>query len=398
MLPASLLKFQIRSGRVSPVTITDRWLPVAEKIIKIFRESTGKKKKEIEKALEEYEYGFQKYQVVRGLCKVSEDWLVFRENDAKSSEEVRRLVFETAAKLRPITLSRKSLLARTAPDVYKQVSDQTGIPQSELQETLYCDLESNHVLQGISKNFTAKNLVNRYNLALHQGLLYFASRLDVFFQGNLKLVWTHLKLSNLMYYIFPTNEKGTLHLVLNGPVSVLRFSQKYGVNMSRFLPALVHCGRWRIKAQLLYKDQKHFYESSEKNGLVSHYKKNAAFDSRVERNFFHNFRKLGSDWTIKREGGIIILKGGAAIPDFKFTHKKNGKTAYLEIVGYWTPEYLAHKLKLYNQVFEESSARLVMAVSSYLNCAEGDFGGNVIRFKGTLSAKDVLERLSTDKN
>jgi predicted nuclease of restriction endonuclease-like RecB superfamily len=67
-------------------------------------------------------------------------------------------------------------------------------------------------------------------------------------------------------------------------------------------------------------------------------------------------------------------------------------------VGYWTPEYLAHKLKLYNQVFEESSARLVMAVSSYLNCAEGDFGGNVIRFKGALSAKDVLERLSTDKN
>ncbi len=392
MLPASLLKFQIRENKISPVTLTYKWLPEAEHIIKIFKEHTGKKKKEISQKLEEYEYRFQKYQAIRGLCKISERWLDVTPASEGNPEETRCVVFEAAARLRPITLTKKSLLARTPYDVYAQVSGRTGTPEEQLKETLYADMEPNHILQSVKKSFTAKKLIDRYNLAQHQGLLYFASRLDVSFQGHLRLVWTHLKLSRLMYYL-KASGGGRYHLTINGPVSLLRFSQKYGVNMARFLPALAHCSKWKAKAQLVYNGQKLYYEVSEKNRLVSHYKKISSFDSQLERKFFHSFRKLKSDWSIIREGGIIDLKGNAAIPDFKFTHKKSREIIYLEIVGFWTPEYIAHKTKLYRRVFQETKEKVILAVSTNRNCMDKEFEENVILFKEVLNAKVVLERL-----
>ena len=67
------------------------------------------------------------------------------------------------------------------------------------------------------------------------------------------------------------------------------------------------------------------------------------YDSLLEKTFAERFHAIESDWQIEREVAIINLKETVFIPDFAFRHT-DGRTALMEIVGYWRPEYLKKNL------------------------------------------------------
>ena len=58
------------------------------------------------------------------------------------------------------------------------------------------------------------------------------------------------------------------------------------------------------------------------------------------------------------------------IPDFSFTHRKDGRRALLEIVGFWHPHYLKRKLA---KVREAGREDLILLVYESVNVAEGAF-------------------------
>jgi len=68
------------------------------------------------------------------------------------------------------------------------------------------------------------------------------------------------------------------------------------------------------------------------------------------------------------------------IPDFAFVHP-DGRRAMMEIVGFWTPDYLRKKL---NKLRRARLPNMVIAVSEKLNCSADDFvdiPGEVLFFK-----------------
>lgn len=78
------------------------------------------------------------------------------------------------------------------------------------------------------------------------------------------------------------------------------------------------------------------------------------------------------------------------IPDFAIEHP-DGRRAIMEIVGFWTPEYLASKLAKIRQVEADN---FVLAVSERLDCSDEDFGDaadRVLWFKTGLHVYDVVE-------
>ncbi|HEX7033640.1 MAG TPA: DUF790 family protein, partial [Nitrososphaera sp.] len=79
-----------------------------------------------------------------------------------------------------------------------------------------------------------------------------------------------------------------------------------------------------------------------------------SFDSLVEEKFARKFNEVageGSGWKLVREPDpLIVADGKAFIPDFMF--EKYGSRVYLEIVGFWTPEYLERKLQKIGQIFK----------------------------------------------
>jgi predicted nuclease of restriction endonuclease-like RecB superfamily len=65
---------------------------------------------------------------------------------------------------------------------------------------------------------------------------------------------------------------------------------------------------------------------------------------------------------------VLDLGAEVMIPDFAIEHP-NGRRVILEIVGFWTPEYLTEKLE---KIRAADVDNLVLAVSERLGCAEED--------------------------
>jgi predicted nuclease of restriction endonuclease-like RecB superfamily len=163
--------------------------------------------------------------------------------------------------------------------------------------------------------------------------------------------------------------------------------------MAVFLPALLLCTRWKMEAEIVGNDgRKRSFVLDENHGLVSHYRDQTVYDSLLEETFAGRFEKAETAWQLERETEIVNLKDTVFIPDFAFRHP-DGRTALLEIVGFWRPEYLRRKLE---KVRRARLNNLVIAVSEGLNVDEGDFRdvpGHVFFFKNRIDPGDVIERL-----
>jgi len=124
--------------------------------------------------------------------------------------------------------------------------------------------------------------------------------------------------------------------------------------------------------------------------LRSHYSAGTEFDSDVERTLAKKWERATTDWELVREDDVLDLGAEVMLPDFAVEHP-DSRRALLEIVGFWTPEYLEEKL---TKICTADVDNLVMAVSERLDCAEEDFGGasdRVLWFKTGIHVYDVVE-------
>jgi hypothetical protein len=194
----------------------------------------------------------------------------------------------------------------------------------------------------------AQRVLQRYNVALAQAMLYRCRQLQVTVgrtSVRIRQLFGAVKL-NCLIHVLTRHEVG-FHLDLDGPVSMLRHSQRYGVRMAAFLPALLHCD-FELQADIPDIDSGSTRDSrrfviDQKMGLVSHHRAATVYDSELEATFARRFDKLNSPWRLERETEVVDLQEVVMIPDFAFRHD-DGRVRLLEIVGYWRPEYLARKL------------------------------------------------------
>jgi uncharacterized protein len=196
---------------------------------------------------------------------------------------------------------------------------------------------------------------------------------------------------------------------IEGALNVIKLTDRYGVAISKLLPVIMKSERWHIDADILritYSGKKLVYEfeiseksypnsfpsdkmikiglensfyqykESRKNSLSltskSHGKYNpldsnstemleinienskdnsyvpTLFDSKIEKIFLQKFEIFNTGWTIEREPEPIITKQKTAfIPDFILSKFNN--RVFVEIIGFWTKEYLERKI---SKIFE----------------------------------------------
>ena len=90
-----------------------------------------------------------------------------------------------------------------------------------------------------------------------------------------------------------------------------------------------------------------------------------------------------------REGQILHDHQKTFVPDFTFRHK-DGTEVLLEIVGFWTPEYLLHKRRSL-QLFRHH--KILIAVPEKSLREEARIGENVLVYKTTLKLASLMEAL-----
>jgi predicted nuclease of restriction endonuclease-like RecB superfamily len=162
------------------------------------------------------------------------------------------------------------------------------------------------------------------------------------------------------------------------------------VNFARFLPALLACEGWSMTAIVRTPwNTRATLAISDRDRFTSHLPAPQEFDSALEESFAEKFGPKRDGWELIREGEILHDRQKTFLPDFTFRHE-DGTEVFLEIVGFWTPEYLAHKRETLRQ-FRHHNILIAVPEASVREGAR--VLENVLVYKTALKPAPLLELL-----
>lgn len=410
MLTADLIRPRIRTQgheiTTEPLAQTDLVAQrTAGELIQLFRAHLNRPRRELEAAIEEYEGDRLDYPILRGFAKVLSDAATFANEPRMDPTDLRTALFTRAAELGPV-IDRPDLLhPQIRETIIREVAESFELTPAEVERTIYADMPEEQLLVDLGQPWTEQDLVGRYNLELARGLLYWASEMRLTVQGAYKDLFKFLKLFKLMHTIRPL-PRGGYAITVDGPLSpFVQATLRYGFQMAKFLPGLMLCPEWTMEADIhppwkrpqsqTAKPSPFHYRLDHRSTLRSHYSASGAYDSILEANFAEEFEaKFGGTqrkWILAREDEIISVGDSVLIPDFSFTHVRDGRRALVELAGFWHPEYLRRKAWKLRQAGRRDV--VVVAYQSVNTTPEtwADVPGEVLMFASKPVIKDVLE-------
>ena len=315
-----------------------------------------------------------------------------------SAIDARKAVFEESSRqgLAIDKIKRESIL--------HDVSIKLRISANTLSKTMWSDLEENSTMIEFTP-ISARQLLLMYNVSLVQTLLFGCVQMKVQLQSSLNkgTLWKELlrnvKRLGLMYWLdsieeVSNDEKvsqpgGTNYKIIctiEGALNVLKLTDRYGNAISKLFPYIVKSQEWNVSGdilrttsngkRLIYKFEishdtypnsishlgveniiLHNIPASKRstsyrsiNPLKTSEQSELLFDSKIERIFSQQFELMQTGWKIEREPEPIITSQKTAfIPDFVLS--KFDFEIIVEIIGFWTKEYLERKIsKIYDVV------------------------------------------------
>ena len=293
----------------------------------------------------------------------------------------------------------------TRHEVLREVAATLELSQGELDEILFADRGATYRLMDVGPAWTPSTLLARYNLELARGALYWASHVTIEVASNYKDLWKFIKLFKLMFWAEP-GQDGGYRIDLDGPISPFVSSTlRYGRQLAAFLPALLLCERWQMRAYVRPPQARGetLYRLDQTCSLKTHFKTSGMFDSRLEADFANEFeQKMGDKrghWRMVRESEVLLLGDTVMVPDFVLidTHDEN-RRILIELVGFWHPQYLRRKVE---KVRAANCAHLLLLVYQGQNVTEEAFEGTaseVIFFQNKPVLKEVMETVEAMAN
>lgn len=281
---------------------------------------------------------------IAAFCKLLDDAGEF-ETDRKGAAAALRLkVFSLAAESFPLVSEPDETFDRSERETKRRIADELGKTWSEIDSALYLDVIDRQPLRAFDPSIGPEELLSRYNLAQLQACLYRSQRVTVTASQDLAAIIRHAKLARLLIEIARLSNT-TYRIDLSGPASVLKKTNRYGVNFARFAAGLIACREWELKAFVTtpWKAQAQL-KITATDGYRSHLLSPAEFDSKIEATLSSTWGESQNGWRLSRDAGVLHHGQTTFVPDFLLTHA-DGRQAFLEIVGFWTSEYLSRKRK-----------------------------------------------------
>ena len=330
---------------------------------------------------------------IDAFCKLLDEVSEYQRDASGKFAKLRRNVFQAAAKLHPLVRQPDVLFENQEQYAKSKIASMLGQEWSAIDRQLFGDLMEFHPLLKFNGFLEPARLLARYNTAQAQAVLYDAVSMTVWATESYKSILRYAKLARLMHRIDRWREG--YRFVFDGPASLFHGTHRYGVAMAKFLPSLLSCSNWRMRAMLKpnrFQWQIPF-ELNSQCGLTSDTKVEGTFDSAVESKFADQWGMEPRDgWTMSRETEILHHGQTCFLPDFVFRHR-DGRCVLMEIVGFWTPEYLQHKQKV---LAEFANHQIILAIPKSTAEMTSIVSKRTIVYKTAIKVNDVVERLKIE--
>ena len=358
MLPSNLLSVWKRKGTIQPrfARSSGDNLIVAKTLIQAYNQNIGKKKIVLKRVVKELEDEGYDFHLVRALSILLDRRSIFRCTSQTNPHELRQKLFQETGKTGPTTdLEQRKI-------IIEKVSSEMKISPEEIEDSIYADLESELTLKHFYP-IIPQELLEKYNLSITQTLLFDSTELKFTVSSNWQKIFYKAKRLGLIYDAYKLND---FWIKVDGPASLFKLTRRYGTAIAKLLPYIIASPKWTVMAKILWKFNNTIYdfklESWKHIPLFGSQQITETFDSLVEEDFANRFQALNSSWQLKREPEPVIAGQHVIIPDFSF--EREGTKLYMEVVGFWTREYLLRKVAKLKRTEE----RILVAVDENLAC------------------------------
>lgn len=421
MLTADLVEVAVRKGEIVP-----RWvdaadperLALAARLIETFEAARGRPRAELEAELAELTGSGTGFRFHRALAKLLADRCAFETASAAEPAAVREAVFEAAAAAwraeehggdagsaacaagaearRAFHFDREAVLAAAGRDL--GLATGRDLPGG-IEPALYADLKAEQVLAGWEPCEPGW-LLNRYNVALAQGVLLRATALTLEIAGQdprrYRALFRKVKFFQLLHRVEGDAGRGYT-IRLDGPLSLFGASQRYGLQMASFLPTLLHFERWRLTAEVLWGPRRaaRGFRLDAAAPLAPLGRLSGQWQPDEVAWLPERIAALDPAWEVAAGGELIDLGGqGVLVPDLAFRHRASGARAFLEVLGYWNRGAVARRLELLRR---HGPPNLILALSKSLAAGEEDdlagLPGEVHVYRSAPSARAIVAAL-----
>ena len=382
-------------GRAVPDRLTRRahahYTAYATKMLAVYRSGTGHTRRDLHRSVEgifadEPDCDSRR---IHAFCKLLDDASEFDTDPKGAAAKLRLRVFAMAADHHPLVERPDQLFESSEAQVKAWIAQRLGKPWDEIESELYADVLDFQKLTAFHGFADPAALLSRYNVAQLQACLYRCERMAVTATADYQTLLRYAKLARLLHDIRRLGPSRYC-IELSGPASLLRQTRRYGVAFAKFVPSLLACTGWSMRASVQTPwGGRATLTLSSRDGLHSHLPPPEEFDSSLEEGFAAKFGSERDGWHLHREGEIVHEGQTAFVPDFAFRHD-DGTEVLFEIVGFWTPEYLAHKRETLRRFRHH---RILVAVPERSLRKDAAVPDDVLVYKTALNLKPVLEAL-----
>lgn len=273
-------------------------------------------------------------------------------------------------------------------DVIAAVAERFSISAAETMENMFSDLPMERRLILPDPIPDPHSLAMHTNLDLAQGLLNVTSEICIELYGSTRAVVRQVHLRRLLCMAERSNAKG-VRLKISGAFSLFRHTTMYGHALASLLPLLLWCDRFDLAARCMLRGREVNVTLSSRDP-IERGQPPRQYDSRIEERFARDFSRASLDWDLVREPEPFEACGTLIFPDFAIVHRRDpSRRLFLEIVGFWTPDYLREKLR---RLRDLTGIPLILCINRALNCGDGELPAHsrIVWFEKRIEPDEVL--------
>lgn len=270
-----------------------------------------------------------------------------------------------------------------------------GASVEQLEAALFADLKSERRVVALPEDLSPARLALETNVALVSALLRRAARVRIQVWDDARSLVRQARRSGLICTVTADDRSKAFVLDISGPFALFRHTQAYARALAGLVPHAASRARFEIRAECRLSRSREVHVFLVRDGdPVELGLEPALGESALERRFVRDFRGAAPDWELRVEPPPLEIDGALIFPDFELIHRLHPERRWLlETAGFWTPEYLEHKLeRLRLAAFD----RLLLCIDEKRACAEAPLPvhARVLRHRGRIDPQAVLAAIN----
>ncbi len=241
MFPTALMMFRkSKDGTIRPIFITAENTDYCIRVLDLFKTSINSKRSEIEERLKILELKSQNPKFIKGLALLLFRYSKFERSSTLDSERVRETIFRESQNPAVAPEQKHEILERVAK-IY-------NVSAQDIEDAMYADKESEYVLKEVYDS-DPEMLAKQFNLEQLETMVLKSVELKISEAKNWSVIYRKVKSLGLLYTIDHEHS-----ITVNGPISVLEQTERYGARLALLLRYLVNMHEWHIDAKIVLKD------------------------------------------------------------------------------------------------------------------------------------------------